>query len=308
MHAYFNVRSSRHVGALMFISLIVAGCSMFSGETKLHKNLKGSVYLKEIADWSFEASHPATIDPMTMLKIVKGVVTDDVQNMSGNMPASGSKPMRVFSDEDAEFLAPLLAQALSKAKPEQLVGFRVSPSAGSGSEPTAGSIYVQEGSIYLTVSKGVGATTFLPEAVAHSEHAQPYAAGGMAGVTMHVIDYHALASTPMPAAMPVARSAPKAQAAPIPVASTSSRDQTSSPVQIATPSNGEIAPETAAQLTYAKETILKKDSEIIMLRKEAEWMKRQLHSRDEEIKALRASKVSAKPALKKKHAEATPTR
>ena len=152
MHTYFNVRGSQYVGALMSLSLIVAGCSMFSGEAKLHKNAKGSIYLKEIADWSFEASHPATIDQMTMLKIVKGVVIDDVQKMSGNMPASGSKPMRVFSDEDAEFLAPLLAQGLSQAKPEQIVGFKVSPSAGSGTEPTAGILYMHKGSIYLTIA------------------------------------------------------------------------------------------------------------------------------------------------------------
>ena len=66
-------------------------------------------------------------------------------------PASGRKPMRVFSDEDAEFLAPLLVQNLSQARPEQIVGFTVSPSAGSGAEPTAGTPYVQQGPIYLTI-------------------------------------------------------------------------------------------------------------------------------------------------------------
>ncbi|MEK9139426.1 MAG: hypothetical protein AAB308_00100, partial [Nitrospirota bacterium] len=95
MPVHFNVRSPLYVSALMSLSLIATGCSMFSGEAKLHKNAKGSVYLKEIADWSFAANHPATTDQMTMLKMVKGVVTDDAQKMSGNMPASGSKPMRV---------------------------------------------------------------------------------------------------------------------------------------------------------------------------------------------------------------------
>ena len=85
------------------------------------------------------------------------------------MSAGGSKPMRVFSDEDAEFLAPLLAQGLSKAKPEQLVGFDVSSSAGSGSEPTTGTIYVQEGLIHFTISKGAGSTSFLPESAARTE-------------------------------------------------------------------------------------------------------------------------------------------
>ncbi|MDH4302292.1 MAG: hypothetical protein OEV51_09455, partial [Nitrospira sp.] len=111
MHAPTRLRSAHYVGILMSLTLIVAGCSMFSGEAKVHKNAKGSVYLKEIADWSFEASHPAMIDQMTMLKVIKGVVTDS----TSKMPASGSKPMRMFSDEDAEFLAPLLAQGLSQA-------------------------------------------------------------------------------------------------------------------------------------------------------------------------------------------------
>ncbi|MDH4369248.1 MAG: hypothetical protein OEV99_05330, partial [Nitrospira sp.] len=134
MHAPTSPRSAQCLGMLLSLSLLVAGCSMFSGESKVHKNAKGSVHLKEIADWSFEANHPAMIDQMTMLKVIKGVVTDS----TSKMPASGSKPMRMFSDEDAEFLAPLLAQGLSQAKPEQIVGFKVSPSAGSGAEPTAG--------------------------------------------------------------------------------------------------------------------------------------------------------------------------
>src|SRR5207249_8639788 len=142
-----------------------------------------------VTDWSFEASHPAVIDQLTITKIVKGLYSNDGMSGSSRMSAGGSKPMRIFSDEDAEFLSPLLAQGLSKAKPEQLVGFRVSSSAGSGSEPTAGSIYVQKGSIYFTIAKGARATTFAPESVARSAQAPPYAAGGMTGVTAHVIDY-----------------------------------------------------------------------------------------------------------------------
>jgi uncharacterized coiled-coil DUF342 family protein len=62
------------------------------------------------------------------------------------------------------------------------------------------------------------------------------------------------------------------------------------------------------ELQKAKETLVKKDSEISMLRKESNWMKRELRDRDEEIKALKASKVSAKPAPAKKRAEANQTR
>ena len=287
------------------LSLVLAGCSSTS---RVAQNSKGSVSLEEVTDWSFEASHPAVIDQATIMKVVKGIYGEDTQSGSTRMSAGGSKPMRVFSDEDAEFLAPLLAQGLSKAKPEQLVGFRVSPSAGSGSEPTAGSIYVQQGAIYFTVSKGAGATIFMPESVARTEQAPPYARGGMAGVSTHVIDYHALARTAMPAPMPIAKAVPKPQAAPVLVAAPSSKAPASSVASVGSTGDSEASPELAAQLSHAKETIAKKDSEINMLRKESDWMKRELRERDEEIKALRTSKVSSKAAPKKKQAELYPAR
>ena len=267
--------------------LIVTGCSTTS---KIGQSAKGNVYLEEVDDWSFEASHPAVIDQTTILKIVKGVYSEDSQNGSSRMSAGGGKPMRVFSDEDAEFLAPLLAQGLSKAKPEQLVGFRVSSSAGSGVEPTAGSIYVQKGSIYFTIAKGARSTTFAPESVARMERAQPYAAGGMAGAATHVIDYLALAKTPMPAPMPVAK--------PVAMPMTSSSKATAMPAAQTFTTSEEGQVETQVQLSRAKETIAKKDTEINMLRRESDWMKRELRNRDEEIRALKAT-VKTPPKKKK---------
>jgi hypothetical protein len=282
------------------LALIVTGCSTSS---KIAHNAKGSVYLEEVTDWSFEANHPAVIDQMTILKIVKGVYSEDSQNGLSRMSAGGGKSMRVFSDEDAEFLAPLLVQGLAKAKPEQLVGFRVSSSAGSGSEPTAGSIYVQQGSIYFTIAKGARLTTFMPESVARTQNAPSYAAGGMAGGTAYVIDYHALAKIPMPVTAPMAKSAVMPQASPA-VAPLSRGTVVPAPLTVAG-SQSEVQPETQVQLTRAKDTIVKKDTEINMLRKESDWMKRELRERDEEIKALKAS---VKTPPKKKKVEAYPTR
>lgn len=329
MHAYFNIRGSRYIGVLMSLSLVVAGCSTFSGEAKLHKNAKSFIYMKEIADWSFEASHPATIDQMTMLKIVKGVVADDVHRMPSNMPASGSKPMRVFSDEDAEFLAPLLAQGLSQAKPEQIVGFKVSPSAGSGTEPTAGTLYMHKGSIYLTIapSQNRKASGFTPSSAARLEKAPPFVALGNGAVTM-VIDYQALAKGTMPnspsssgssKSMPVAAS----QAAPA-APSTSAlniapqEDSLSDAQEFHAHSGSQSGiPELAMEellnrkldeLREAREANKLKDSEISMLKKETTWMKKELRQRTEEVKAMKASKAAARPAPKKKSAQAYPTR
>lgn len=329
MHTYFNVRGFRHIGALMSLSLIVAGCSMLSGEAKLHKNAKGSIYLKEIADWSFEASHPATIDQMTMLKIVKGVVIDDVQKMSGNMPASGSKPMRVFSDEDAEFLAPLLAQGLSQAKPEQIVGFKVSPSAGSGTEPTAGTLYMHKGSIYLTIapSQTRKASGFTPSSAARLEKAPSFVALGSGAMTI-VIDYQALAKGPMPSSPPTAGTSkpmPVSASQAASVAPTAMPTPSASPVKFAPsqedsgldPRTDSGAPQSSTdellnrkldELREAREANKLKDSEIAMLKKETTWMKKELRQRTEEVKALKASKTVVRPAPKKKSAEAYRTR
>jgi hypothetical protein len=277
------------------LALVLSGCA--SG-TNLAHNAKGSVYLEEVTDWSFEASHPAVIDQLTITKIVKGVYGNDNQSGSLRTSAGGSKPMRTFSDEDAEFLSPLLAQGLSKAKPEQLVGFRISSSAGSGSAPTTGSIYVQKGSVYLTIGKGGKPTVFMPESAAHTEPAPAYAAGGAAGAMTMIIDYHALAKAPMPAAMPnpktTAGAPPKGQA----VSDSSGQEfgQT------------ELLAQKLNELGKAKEALAKKDTEITMLRKESEWMKRELRERDEEMKAIKSTRVSAKPSPKKKAAEATQSR
>src|SRR5215470_18027319 len=131
MKSYFSLTNVQHPIMLSVVgvaacALIVTGCA--SG-TKLAHNSAGSVYLEEVNDWSYEASHPAVIDQLTMAKVLKGLYRNDDMSGSSRMSAGGSKPMRIFSDEDAEFLSPLLAQGLSKANPGQLVGFRTSSSA-----------------------------------------------------------------------------------------------------------------------------------------------------------------------------------
>jgi hypothetical protein len=45
-----------------------------------------------------------------------------------------------------------------------------------------------------------------------------------------------------------------------------------------------------------------------MLRRESEWMKRELRNRDEEIRAMRSMAAYAKPAQKKGKAQATRNR
>jgi len=289
-------------------ALVISGCA---GGTKLAHNTNGNVHLEEVVDWSFEASHPAVIDQQTITKIIKGLYGNDDMSGSSRMSAGGSKPMRIFSDEDAEFLSPLLAQSLSKAKPEEFVGFRISSSAGSGSEPTTGSIYVQKGSIYLTIGRGAKPTSFMPESAARTEPAPAYVAGGVPGAMTMIIDYHAMAKEPMPAPMPITKATPVTPVAPMMAAAPANAEAVSSSAgQEAGQGVGqdEFLAQKLIDLRIAKEALAKKNSEVSMLRKEAEWMKRELRDRAEEMKALRLTKVSGKPAAKKKPAQAARNR
>lgn len=311
MKSYLSLMLTNVRSPIMQSLVGIAACALVfsscAGGTKLAHNAKGSVFLEEVPDWSFEASHPAVVDQLTITKIVKGLYSNGAMSGTSRTSVGGSKPMRTFSDEDAEFLSPLLAQGLSKAKPEQLVGFRVSSSAGSGSEPTTGSIYVHNGSIYLTVGRGAKPTGFMPESAARTEPAPAYAAGGALDAMTMIIDYHALTRAPMPAAMPIANSTPITPIAPTMVVSPT-KAQTVSDSAGQGAGEGDLMAQKLSDSKIAKEALAKKDSEISLLRKESEWMKRQLRDRDEEIKALRATKVSAKAAPKKKSAQATRTR
>ena len=326
MHAFLTTRGFQYIGTLVSFCLVVTGCSLVNGRSTVHTSAKGSVHLKEVADWSFEASHPAAIDQMTMLKVVKGVITDDAMKGSAILPASGSKPMRLFSDEDAEFLAPLLAQSLSQAKPEQIVGFTVSSSAGSGNEPTTGTLYVQQGSIYLTIapSRSMKDPGFMPSSTVRIEKAPSYASTGAAGAVSIVIDYQALAKAPMPASIPLAATPTPMSAPPVPVVPavrTAPKQEAPGAIQalalgnpasrgIGSPemSNDELLSKKLDELRQARESNRMKESEIAILKKEIEWLKQELRERAAEVKAIKANKVPLRSAPKKKTAEAYPTR
>ena len=299
--SYFIKMSHALTCSFLGMALIATGCSSTG---TIAQNSKGNVYLQEIGNWRYEASHPAIIDQTTILTIVKGLHGNGSQNGSPEMSAGGSKPMRLFSDEDAEFLAPLLAQGLSKAKPDQIVGFSVSSSAGSGLEPTAGSIYVKNGSVYVTITKGATDTTFLPQETARTEQTPIFLAGGVVGAKSHVINYHELAMEPTPLSESPGLSAENPNAIEAPAA-TIADSSLSAPSQTAADARMVLSGTTEQQLTQAKETLAKKENEIDMLRKESDWMKRELKARDEEVKALKAS---VKKTLKSKRASARPTR
>lgn len=70
--------------------------------------------------------------------------------------------------------------------------------------------------------------------------------------------------------------------------------------------NDEMLNKKLDELEQARDANEAKKTEIKMLRKELEWMKRELRERTDEIKAMQTKLAARKPAPKKKVAEARP--
>src|SRR5213593_2646881 len=143
-------------------------------ELIFHEGPKGSVYLQRASDRSFQAAHPIKLDSSLITRVLRGVRVQDLKGTVETLFASQPKVVRAFSDEDTEFLAPLLATAFSQAASDQQVGFRLTyPSTGRsisgrvgagvgssdpplnslGPEITSGTLYAYGLSLYLTLTQ-----------------------------------------------------------------------------------------------------------------------------------------------------------
>jgi hypothetical protein len=312
------------------IGSVVTGCASAPSVEAAGRAPQGSVQLEEVADWSFEAAHPFSIDSASLGRMLRGVMISEVQSDLSSVPVDGSKPMRVFSDEDVRYLAPLLAQALSQAKPEFVVAFRLSSSAGSGSEPTTGSLYAENEQLYLTITQHNGSlaktdsslfgkgraarlVTFEVDSAARVEQTPIAIARGQQGLKSLAIDYHYFAKS-TPSQSPVADAAP----APSPALSSTSV----APVVVATAvedyhrkrvmAGKEAAPEasekrpldqsvqeeelakTKQELDEARQAMAKKDAKINALRRDLESMRVQLESADKELRAVKTRQTQPK--------------
>ena len=108
------------------ITLALSACA--SGpdlDLTIHESDRGAVYVERFPDRSFQAAHPLTLSADTMARILRGVVVKDGRGVLGNLVAAKPEAIRAFADEEVEYLAPLLVEGLTRAAPDQQVGFRV---------------------------------------------------------------------------------------------------------------------------------------------------------------------------------------
>lgn len=159
---------------VVFCALLPLGSCASNPELDLvlHESPQGAVYLERIPDHSFQAAHPIRIDQDTITRVLQGILVKENQGLLQNFLAGQSQAIPAFSENEVRYLAPLLAEGLTRAAVDQQIGFRLirtgssgapqSASAGSGAshspgrrlalmEKSKGFIYAHGRSLYVTV-------------------------------------------------------------------------------------------------------------------------------------------------------------
>ena len=133
---------------LLLLCFVAAGCSTTApNNTILFEDPRGTVSLQAMADQSIQATHPITLKPILISQILRGMEVQDQERGIQRLLTGPSSPVPVFSDDQIQFLAPLLAEGLRSAALDQRVAFRVltihegSMLESSKTETTSGYLY-----------------------------------------------------------------------------------------------------------------------------------------------------------------------
>jgi regulator of protease activity HflC (stomatin/prohibitin superfamily) len=153
---------------LALLSAISTACGTTSQSGKvLFDDPQGSVSLKTITDRSIQANHPINLEPALLTQLLTGIELHDeglgehhVKGVQTLITGNATLSYPLFSQDQIQFLAPLVAEALRKATPNESVEFRVVTTiAGSNrfqsatTETTTGSVYAYGRQLYVILSQ-----------------------------------------------------------------------------------------------------------------------------------------------------------
>jgi hypothetical protein len=295
-------RSHKPSFLLALLCLIGTACGTTSPPGKvLFADPRGTVLLRPILDRSFQASHPINLEPALLAQILKGVEIQDQEHGLQKMLAGPPSSVPLFSDDQVRFLAPLLAEGLRKAAPDQMVEYRIQATIrgpaleSSITETTAGSLYAYGVSLYFSLSQYRYAPTrtdtrnfahgqlpdstglidrtlvFTPRAALRSESFhRPI--GGTSTDQYLAIDYQLLEQG-APTATPSVPAAPLVERVAEPA-----RDSGPGGKMSGAPSHAEALEARDKEIRTLKDLVIKKDLELESLRRELQSVHKQLDS------------------------------
>jgi hypothetical protein len=124
------------------------------------------VSLQTISDPSIQASHPINLEPALLAQLLTGLEIHDEglgrEHVMGlqSLIVGKASTYPLFSEDEIQFLAPLLAEGLRTATPDQSIEYRVVTTHGgsnrfqsSTTETTAGSLYAHDRQLYVILSQ-----------------------------------------------------------------------------------------------------------------------------------------------------------
>ena len=156
----FTFHASRFTIPLVLLCLLGSACSTTDKNIRiLFEDPRGTVSLQEMPDQSIHATHPIALDPLLIAQILKGIEVQDQERGVQKLLFGLQPPVPVFSDDQIQFLSPLLAEGLRTATPDQRIGYRVETThkgsflESSTTETTAGSLYAYGRQLYVILSQ-----------------------------------------------------------------------------------------------------------------------------------------------------------
>ena len=156
--------SNSRVLLLALLCLAGTACSTTAPTGKiLFEDARGSVSLQAISDPSIQASHPINLEPALLTQLLTGLeIHNELRRPHHyDMGLAGNESTHpLFSEDQVQFLAPLLAEGLRTATPNQSIEYRV-VTAHEGSnrfqspttETTTGSLYAYDRQLYVILSQ-----------------------------------------------------------------------------------------------------------------------------------------------------------
>lgn len=281
---------------LAFLCSLSAACGTGPPATRvLFNDPRGSVALRPVDDRTFRATHPIDLEPALLARILSGILIQEQQRGLQSLLSGTSDSVAVFSPGEVQFLAPLLANALSTAAADQVVEFVLTtPRAGAiwleyaTTETTAGSLYASGTLLGFSLSQyRYTPTRTSTENIAHRR--LPDSSGladrtllvgpGLAEGSGHVarpagfshdkflaIDYQQVAMVP-------SRTAAPERAAPRP---TPTPDLAATPSREIPPQARELLEQRDEEIRTLKDLVIKKDVELETIRKNLQSLRKQL--------------------------------
>mgnify|MGYP007037738271 CR=1 FL=1 len=160
--------SGRHLSQLFIVcclAVITVGCAASRPVTPVHEAALGNVFLEQVSDKSFQASHPIKLTETTVADILRGVHTKEKSGLllllGKALKSTNLNDIRTFSEDDIAYLAPHITTAFAQAMPNQRVGFHVystpvisqQPKMNPNRETTSGYLFADGLSLHFTLTQ-----------------------------------------------------------------------------------------------------------------------------------------------------------